>query len=114
MGSQFDPRYQVAPLGYSHQSARTRVLNMFDTKFRTSTADRRAKYPKNFLELSEDTACDAELYTDFTKFLMDEYKIESGEYLGKALSCDTVLNYLGILVNHCKNQHGVSASDRVK
>ena len=108
-----DARFQVASSGKSHAAAKERVLKLFDV-FRHSTDCRRRKYGTPFLQLSEVDACDKELYTDFTKFLMDEYKIESGEHKDNALSCDTILNYLGILVNQCHSQHGFSTNTHVR
>ena len=98
----------------SWKSQKKGVVKMFDTKFRSSSPARIKKYTSNFEELPEVVACDPDTYDDFAWWSANEYKIVSGEYKGGRLSCDTVLNYLSILVNSTCARFSVSNDTAVK
>ena len=97
----------------SWQRQKTRPLALFE-KFRASTDDRKTKYKLQFDKLHSSLACGKELYDDFAWWLLHEYVIETGEYKGNHLSCDTVLNYLSILVNSACDRFTTSTDANIK
>jgi hypothetical protein len=82
--------------------------------FRQSTPDRQASYKAPFEKLASSLACGKELYDDFAWWLINEYKIETGEYKGNHLSCDTALNYLSILVNSSCDRFATYEDPQIK
>lgn len=109
-----DGRFGSEGQSDSWKSQKKGVVKMFDTKFRSSSPARIKKYTSNFEELPEVVACDPDTYDDFAWWSANEYKIVSGEYKGGRLSCDTVLNYLSILVNSTCARFSVSNDTAVK
>jgi hypothetical protein len=58
----------------SAKNQKTRVLEYFDN-FRTSSDERRARYPAQLLELPEEVVTSRELWDDFASWLVDEFII---------------------------------------
>ena len=58
----------------SAKNQKTRVLEYFDN-IRTSSDERRARYPAQLLELPEEVVTSRELWDDFASWLVDEFII---------------------------------------
>mmetsp|Transcript_37311 Transcript_37311/g.91841 ORF Transcript_37311/g.91841 Transcript_37311/m.91841 type:complete len:136 (+) Transcript_37311:201-608(+) len=89
------------------------VLNIFN-KFRTSSDELKEKYPAPFMELPEAVVCGQEIYSLFAGYLLNHYKIGGGASSGNALSHDSAVNYLHILLNKGASKFKVTGTDTSK
>ena len=74
---------------------------------------RRRLYPSPWEELPENVPCDPDIYGRLATFLTRVYKIESGRNKGEPLGIDSVLGYLGSLLNQAKVKFKSVGSDRL-
>ena len=80
-------------------SQRVNVLRIFDA-FRDSTDERRTTYTDAFDNLPAEIICARLVYQQYAEFLVEEYIIPPGvRNAGQRLKCNTVLDYLGCLLN---------------
>jgi len=109
-----DGRFRSEGQSESWNSQKKSVVKMFNQKFRQSSEARIQTYTADFDDLPQSVACDSDTYDDFAWWMANEYIIASGEYKGDSLSCDTVLNYMNILVNSACARFAVSDDVAVK
>lgn len=94
----------------SIKAQRKNVLKIFDTQFRNSSSEVQLLAPVEFGALLADQACNRLLFQAWAYFLTNVYKQASGAFLG----CDSVLNYMGCLLQLVVTQFTPNATAETK
>jgi hypothetical protein len=91
--------------GASWTAQKKNVLRIFEL-FRLSDETVAALLPLPFQQLGELDLCQNEVFACFSHYLLHTYIIENGQYKGRFLSCNSVVDYLQCLLG--------TVSDRFK